>query len=707
LQQDIAARRDERAEIENRHAAERLRLQEEEIARRQAELDGDIAAATCDQNALREQWRTISPTVCREIAPDEMTRQTVAAGRAAWQRLREDKERQVAAAEQWLQTVEEGVATLPDKLAHCANVIAATTTALAGDEHCGDRDGNPAVLFDLLILEEAHQVTESEFAAAARRARRWVLIGEPQLDAEPADAARPVVRPAVLRAGFFERLWNNLHADPHRLPFAWMRRDGRLLCRLRHISADQEKWIETEPVVDRPDIEVRILSVPRQAPRIVEVIFPAGMDLGDAKRFLFHELEELAVQTRGRAMGWSETPDEVILELASSTETESAAISLAGGVCERLTRLPASQNATAKDGIEWHTCSLAFSRADGWTRPSAEDWIAEHLDLRSPGRTILLTAPYRLDPPLARFLSDLLFDGLCQPAKAETTVSLSRPSVEFVAVPTLAALESRSHAESEGRNQAGAAAALSSERGRGGVSVRAPRLRAVKGGAGLELDLADHRPLEPLPSELRALLPRKGLVNYLEACALVKRLEALVADDDFRSVCAHWLQSRRWPCGHDCMSPTACVCPQPNNAPVVAVIALYPAQVQLLRHLLRQSPVLAGTPLALEVGLPSVFQHRECLLALVSLTRSHTHRAVSYGEHPHALAQALTRASSGLILFGDPGTLARRSQWHGPVDHLDESAARREGHVVGQLVHYLQGHGPHPAAFHVQEGSSV
>ncbi len=136
-------------------------------------------------------------------------------------------------------------------------------------------------------------------------------------------------------------------------------------------------------------------------------------------------------------------------------------------------------------------------------------------------------------------------------------------------------------------------------------------------------------------------------------------------------------------------------------------MALYPAQVELLRHLIRQTPTLAKNTLPVEVGLPSAFHQRECLLACVSLTRSHTHRAVSYGEHPHVLTQALTRAASGLILFGDPGTLARRSQWHGPLDHLDELAAQREGRLVSQLVHYLQGHGPHPASFHIQEGSGV
>jgi hypothetical protein len=700
LDQDIAARRSERAEAEKRHADDIRRLQDEEIARRQSALDVEIAAVTRERVAVEEQGKTHCSGLAAEEVPAELSRQAVASARAVWERRRQLCDRQVASAEQWFQTVEEGQRFLPEKLAGCANVVAATTTALPRDAHFGDRDGTPTDLFDLLILEEAHQVTESEFAAAARRARRWVMIGEPRCDAEVATTSAKPSRAALLRPGFFERLWQSLHADPHRLPCVWKQRDGRLLCRLRPLPTEQEKWIESEAVVDRPDIELRILSLPRQTSRIVEVLFPAGMGIEEAKQFLFHELEELAVQTRGRELNWLEAADEVVLQLAALDEADTVTVALENGVRERVARLPSSGTRDAEEESGWHTCGVEFARSAGWTRERAEQWIAERLGLRCTGRTVLLAVPHRLDAPLARFLSDLLFNGLCQPTKTPAKVSLSRPAVEFVAVPALASVEGRSRSESSGRNRANDPVS-------GSVAVRAPRLRSVKGGAGLELDLSETRPLEQLPSELRALLPRQGLVNYLEACAVVKRLQALLDDESFRSACEQWRQRRSWPCQHGCLSPSACGCPATDNGPAVAVMALYPAQVELLRQLMRRTPALIDAPIAIEVGPPSAFHQRECLLALLSLTRSHTHRAVSYGDHPHTLAQALTRAAGGLILFGDPGTLARRSQWHGPLDHLDDSAARREGGLIGQLVHYLQGHGTHPSAFHVHEGSSV
>jgi hypothetical protein len=408
LEQDLAARRNERDEIENHYAAECRRLQGEEIARRHATVDNEIAAVMREQDAVRKQWQNLCGALSGDAVPAEISRQAVADGRAAWKRLREQDAQRAAAAEQWLQTVEQGVQTLPEKLAGCANVIAATTAALSGDA-----DSLLPPVFDLLILEQTHQVAEPEFAAAARRARRWVLIGEPHSDreemriypsrdrkgaGESGKTPLPYGRGSDSRSprpGLFQRLWQNLHTDPYRLPFAWVRRDDRLLCRLHSIAAGHEKWIEIEPVVDRPDIELRILSIPRQPPRIVEVLFSVCTDFGEAKQFIFHELEELAVQTLGRGLCWFETAEQVVLEFACSVDAETMMIALETGVCERIARLPADS------GMDWHTCSLEFVRAAGWTRQRAEEWIAERLGLRSPGRTVLLTALYRLDPPPA------------------------------------------------------------------------------------------------------------------------------------------------------------------------------------------------------------------------------------------------------------------------------------------------------------------
>jgi hypothetical protein len=132
-------------------------------------------------------------------------------------------------------------------------------------------------------------------------------------------------------------------------------------------------------------------------------------------------------------------------------------------------------------------------------------------------------------------------------------------------------------------------------------------------------------------------------------------------------------------------------------------LPLYAAQAELIRALVRASPVLARTAVAVTVEPAATFRQRECDVAIVALTRSHTHRAVPYGDDPSIVPLALTRAGQRVIVVGDAGTLSRRAQWDGPLDHLDGAAAAREKAWVADLVRQLAGHGP-PSPVHLLEG---
>jgi hypothetical protein len=205
------------------------------------------------------------------------------------------------------------------------------------------------------------------------------------------------------------------------------------------------------------------------------------------------------------------------------------------------------------------------------------------------------------------------------------------------------------------------------------ASANGSRAPAPKAGAGLETDLADVPHGDRLPGEIRALLPRRGVVNYIEAAAVVRALEKLAAA-------------------------------RPADKPLPAVIAPGSAQVELIRLLLSRSSAFQGRP-APPVGLPSAFREQEHDTVVVSLTRSHAHRAVTFGEGPAVLALALTRARQRLVLFGDVGTLARRAQCSGPLEQLDETAAAHERDLVGRLMDYIHGRGSHREAFALGEGS--
>ncbi|MCI0455639.1 MAG: AAA domain-containing protein, partial [Gemmataceae bacterium] len=658
-----------------------------EIARRQTDLKDQEAALRQELLLLHQKWESLG----RELGPTHerpagLTHEAVRSARESWCRRREQTEERTAFARQWAAYLEQAAQTLAERLPSYANVVAATTTALASDPHYGEAAGDPAgpIQFDWLVLEEADQVTESEFLSAARRARRWIVVGAPtghrereeaQASSSPASPGkkeaprRPVhikpVRPTALRPGFFQRLWQHLH-----LPHVWTQEKDRLCCRLRPVAPEQRCWLQSEPVADFPDIELRILTAPRVTPTLAEVVFPLSMSISQAKQYLFQQLQELPIQTSSPTSRWIEEPDRLVLRLADLPATNAVPVVLEAGVCEMVGRIAPEANGDRQVEAAWQTCCLEFDRSAGWEPTRAQAWVRQHMGLRDLGRTVFLDVPYRMQPDLAAFLTDLLFAGACRPANSPTLPELSalqvqgcRAPVQFVPVPPLP---------------------KEAERGRAAENERRPSVLARKGGAGLELDLADLRHRDRLPTELRAGLPAQGLVNYLEAKALVQMLTALVADPAVQTAAA---------------SGTG------TGQPAIAVIALYDAQVQMLRRLIQQTPSLASCGVPIQVGLPQAFRQREALVVLLSLTRSHTHRAVTYGDGPQALALALTRARAKLVLFGDPGTLVRRSQWEGALDHLDESTAARERELLAQLVRYLHGHGAQTQAIHVCTGS--
>lgn len=640
-----------------RYLAQRQWIIDREVERKRGPLENERAALLGERQRLSVEWEALRAELPPEVAPTACEPAVVRDSAAAWKCELDAAEARAAVSAQWALAAHDALADLSPQLLAWADVVAAPTSALLRDAAF-----DKVKPFDLLIYEEADRVTESEFLTAARRARRWVLVGEPSLVGESPSTAKSV-RPAVLRAGFFHRLWDKLHADARRLPFAWFHRDGRLVCRLRGVEPTEERWVETERVADRPEVELRIVTPPRGTPRLAEVVFPVGISVADAKAFVVAEIDEIAIQVDGRQLTWTEEQERVCLWFDRATARETSAIALSHGLAEWFD-VPAADCRTAEAPCA--TRALIFERSAGWTRDRAEAWVADRFGLRDLGRTALLATPRRMRPALARFLAGLLAGHAPRAGESNGAHAPdSDPAAEFIAVPPLpTGLEATCRADAAARGRGGSAAAV------------VPRPRAAHGGAGLETELSDVRRPDALPAELRAFLPAKGLVNFLEAQAVVRFLEALAADRDFTAA------ARRW---------SECEAKEQTRDPAVAVIALYPAQAELIRRLIQRSGALAATPATIEIGTPESFRQRECLVALVGLTRSHAQRAVSFGDGPQSLALALTRARERLVLFGDFGTLVRRVQCHDPVDHLDAALAARERAVAAQLVGYIQG----------------
>jgi hypothetical protein len=619
-----------------------------EVGSRQFKLRSVIGQHQAELVRHQSLWSDL----CNQIEPATLrpaavTADAVSASQQAWQLQKQDDEARCHFAREWAVLLETSSDSVAARLPGLANLVAAMPSGLAADPHFHDQAAAGGQ-FDLLVVDEADQLADGEILKLARRAQRCVLIGE------PAQAGGHTLtgsgRPAAARPGTssrgqsFHQLWTHLHCHPGNLPYAWFREGKRLACRLRHLAPEQRQWLESEPLADAPDVELRILALPRTRPELAEVLFSESMQLPTAKGFLFRELQEITVQTASHGLRWSETPQALELHFTRTPEG-AGAVTLDSGVREYLMGPNLDQ-----------TSKLEFDRAAGWDRPAVEAWIDQHMHLRDLGRTVWLEEQHRM----VRGLADVAFDILGTENCSNYAVwqESAAPVVDFIA------------ALGQAKNKGNGRSNRKAEGNAGHFS---------HGGAGLETDLSSVRPGDRLPAELRSLVPGRGFVNLTEARCLVRKLEELLRS-----------------------AP-----PSGALGSSFAVIALYPAQAELIRQLLQQSPLPAARAAFTAVGTPAAFRHREADVVLLSLTRSHGHRAVAYGDGPATLALALTRARQRLLLFGDPGNLLRRTQWRGAVDHLDEATAAREMHMLGQLGRYLQGQGRHQRAFRVGEGSST
>ena len=558
-------------------AAARLAQEEATAAGLQAYLQTEITSREHKFRAVVSQLQTdigrnesLWVDLCRQIEPATLqptgcTAEAVKAAQEAWQRDRQDDETRCHFAREWAAFLETSCDTVAASVFSIANLVAATPAALAADTHFSD----PAAAggqFDLLVVAEADQLAESEFLKLARRARQWVLIGEPPLQGarSHADSPRPAgTRPGGLgREQFFQQLWKSLHCDASALPHAWFHEGQRLGCRLRHLTADQRQWLECEPLADAPDVELRILALPQERPELAEVLFPENMQLPTAKGFLFRELQEITVQTVSRGLRWSETPQALELHF-TRTAAGAGAVTLDDGVREYL----------MGPNLD-HTSKLEFERAAGWDRTAVEHWVDQHLHVRDLGRTVWLEEPYLMAPTLAEVVFDMLGSEGCGSHAAWNEAV--EAVVQFIPV-----VGSPKH-KGNGRNES-----------RGGRKADSDNGSLPTTGAGLETDLANVRPQDRLPAELRTMVPGRGFVNLPEARAVVRKLEHLLGNNGDAA----------------------------DRSATIAVVALYPAQAELIRHLIQQSPPLAAQAAVIAVGVPADFRHAEADVMLVSLTR--------------------------------------------------------------------------------------
>jgi hypothetical protein len=604
--------------LHERFQSERSQLIQAEVDRRRGEAGELENAGRRELDQLAGDWQRQLDVLdkAHHPAPPE-TRAAVDAAAAVWAQQRQLDTEACQFASRWQDYLAQAGDQLASRIPDWANVLAGTMNALSLDPCFAKAAAGP---FDLLVLEDADQFTDTEILQAAGRAARWVLVAESHgLGAIPGEAAD---RSPSLRPGCFRKLWQALHGDSPRLHYAWSHEDDRLCCTLRQLNHQDRAHLEIERVADFPEIELRILATPKAPPLLAQVVFPASMNIAQAKDFIYRELQEAAVQGGGGGAWVTAEADRFVVHLSPVPLAGAVCLDLEKGLRERVVPETA------------RTCRLEFYTDAGWARAQVDQWLERHCQVRDLGRTMALQVPYRMEAGLARSVGEILFGD----AYVLPTGQHQQRGLEFIAVPPLR----------EG-------AMLPDKRKP--TSPRNGFAALPREGAGLELDLAAVRGADRMPADVRAGLPRHGFANFLEAQAAIRKLEELFAHGE--------------------------------PAEPVAVIALYDGQAALLRRLADSSESLLRQANRFEIGLPGDFRQREWKTVLVSLTRSHVHRAVPFGDRESDLVIALTRARAHVILVGDPGAVVKRSYWHGPLDHLDAAAAAVEAGRATALARWL------------------
>lgn len=602
-------------------------LLEAETAHRHTDIDQQLKRLTDLQESVRSSWTAARQRLDSATSMPEMP--APEAVETAWEPARArliQATEETDLAKKWRDSLEGLAHDLDRRLPECFNLVAGTFAGLTADKHFGNnRDQGGS--FDIVIVEQADLAAEKELLAAADRAERCVLVGRP-----------PVLQGAAAgHASPFHRLWNTLHCDPRRLPYQWRQDVQAITCQLTPITPEQRPYLECEHLADRPDVELRILALPHSRPFLAEVVFPTStFTIDAAKAYLFRHLEELAVSPETSGIHWRQRENRLVLQTALPRPArEEVHVAIADGVEEVVHSTAAPGN--GRDAMTWLTGRLEFDLECGWTRCRAEEWLRERAGLRDFGRTGLLETPWRSPPELASFWGGVLGWGADRGAGQLGSTNLR--GWQFVAVPATGPARRQSHDPKLGKTP-----------------------------AGLEIDLGDAKQRQRLPAELRNRLPVKGIVNLSEAQVVLRRLSALTAKPELLS-CPDCQRDRQ-------------------QNPALAVLAFGRPQVQLLSLLWQQAGHTAKT-VEVMFETAAAFRDREASAVLVSLCRSKEGRAAAYAEEPADWSTMLTAARTALILFGDAGALASRSQWRGALSPQSETAAEQERILSTRLLEQL------------------
>ena len=341
-------------------ATARAALLAAEGERRRHEWAAHIAEIEQHQAPLVRDWQVLSGKIDAAHIPAQLTPAAVAEAQTRWAESKQHDEAACLFARQWASFVQESAPHFVAQLPRYASLLAGTVSALAKNSDFGAFADGP---FDLVIIDAAERLLENDLLRLAHKGRRWLFVGQSQ--------------GGNGRLSSFDKLWQTLHADPAaRLAYRWTKERARWCCQLRPVAVQERRYLEVERLADFPEIELRILSLPKARPQLAQVIFPATMTLAQAKVFIYGELQEAAVQPAGRGAWLEERADVWTLHLGPGANAELIATELESGLREW----------AAPHGP---THRLDFDKSR-WQHAQVDEWIHRCLNLRDLGRTFEL-----------------------------------------------------------------------------------------------------------------------------------------------------------------------------------------------------------------------------------------------------------------------------------------------------------------------------
>jgi len=327
-----------------------------------------------------------------------------------WQQLHQALQELQQLHQRWLQIVTQH--PFEAALRSCAGVLA---TALP----CLPSQGG----FDLVLVEEAHRLSDADLLAVMALGNRCVLVGDPSAAQYP---------------NRFTQCWQEWYGDPRPRCLRWVREGERLIAVLDALEAPESTQLSIEPVFDCPEVELGIAQPPHGEPHLVQVRFPATTSLPEALQFLIRHGENRLSELKWPNVAWRQSGQEIRLEWPSEANAETVStcggeVSAApevcfireAGVCEHLRPSEGSRG--------YQTVSLVFDTQAGWTTQRVRQWCQEQLGWYPSDRATLLERPYRV-PSVKQFVPVPAFNPLVgRPGEAVPTrsgpleVDLSQP----------------------------------------------------------------------------------------------------------------------------------------------------------------------------------------------------------------------------------------------------------------------------------------